>query len=190
MEPMKKSWLELLNPFTWLAAIFGPLLRWLGLMPPPRTDGFQNIQRRDVEDAAKAARETEDAIDAIIADMSPSEVVKTYAAAAPEDRAVMDLSVLDVAGQDWLLSLSDYELTLLSISTIGGCARSLEARAVKPIYPRPPVDKKEAEILKIPTLEDVEEEKRAFVAARFRELFHAPGVPNLNPKYVPGATVH
>lgn len=190
MEKKSKSWLDLLNPFVWLSAIFGPLLRFLGLMPPPRTDGFENLSKADVDDAEKAARETEEAIDAVVRDMSPADVVKAYASASPEDRGLMDLSVLDTDGQDWLLSLSDDDLTLLSISTIGGCARSLEARAVKPIYPKPPVDEKEAEILKIPTLEDVEEEKRAFVAARFRELFHVPGVPNLNPKYVPGATVH
>lgn len=190
MEPKKKSWLDLLNPFTWLAAIFGPLLRWLGLMPTPQTGGFENIQRRDVDDAAKAARETEEAIDVIMKDMSPAEVAKAYASASPEDRGLMDLSVLDTDGQDWLLGLSDDDLTLLSISTIGGCARSLEARAVKPIYPKPTAETETAEILKIPTAADEEEEKRTFVAARFRELFHAPGVPNLNPRYVPGATLH
>jgi len=186
----KKSWWDLLNPLTWLGAIFGSLLRWLGLMPHPPTGGFENIQRGDVEDAARAARETEEAIDAIVKDMSPAEVVRAYAAASPEDRATMDLSALDAEGQDWLLSLSDDDLTLLAMSTTGGCARSLEARTMKPIYPKPTTETETAEILRIPTVEDEEEEKRAFVAARFRELFHAPGVPNMNPRYIPSGTVH
>lgn len=190
MTEKKKSLWSLLNPFTWLAAIFGPLLRFLGLMPTPQTGGFENIQKPDVEDAAETARETEEAIDAIMKDMSPAEIVKAYASASPEERAEMDLSALSSEGVDWLLSLSDDDLTLLSISTIGGCVRSLEARAVKPIYPKPTAETETAEILKIPTAADEEEEKRAFVAARFRELFHAPGVPNLNPRYAPGATLH
>lgn len=190
MEPKKKSWLDLLNPFTWLAAIFGPILRFLGLVPPPQTGGFENFTNTDVEDAEKAARETEEAIDAILKDMSPAEVVKAYASASPEERALVDLTALDTEGQDWLLSLSDDELTLLAMSTPAGCARSLESKAVKPIYARPPVDEKEAEILTIPTPVDVEEEKRQFIAARVRELYHAPGVPNLNPQYVPSGTLH
>ncbi|CUW87423.1 hypothetical protein [Agrobacterium genomosp. 2] len=190
METKKKSWITLLNPFNWLFALFEPILRFLGLMPPPRTDGFENLQKADVDEAAEDAKRTEEAIDAIMKEMSPAEVVKAYATASPEDRATMDLSALDAGGQDWLQSLSADDLTLLSMSTTGGCARSLEARAVKPIYPRPAAETEKAEILKIPTLEDVEEEKRAFVAARYRELFHAPGIANTNPRYVPSGTVH
>lgn len=190
MNEKKKSLWSLLNPLTWIGAIFGSLLRFFGLMPHPQTGGFENIQRADVEDAAKAARETEEAIDAIVADMSPAEVVKAYTSASAEDRAEMDLTALDAEGQDWLLSLSDDDLTLLAMSTTGGCARSLEARAVKPIYPRPQSEAETAKILRIQTAIDEEEEKRAFVAARFRELFLAPGVPNPNPRYVPGTTVH
>ncbi|OCW56308.1 hypothetical protein [Hoeflea olei] len=186
----KKSLWSLLNPFTWIAAVFGPLLRWLGLMPPPRTDGFENLSTADVEEAAEQAKRTEEAIDAIVRDMSPAEVVKAYASASPEDRALMDLSVLDAEGQDWLQNLSEDDLTLLAMSTTAGCARSLEARAVKPIYRKPIDETGEAEILKIPAPVDEEEEKRAFVAARYRELFHARGVPNLNPRYVPSGTIH
>lgn len=190
MNEKKKSPWSLLNPFTWLAAIFGPILRFLGLMPPPRTDGFENLQKADVDEAAEDARRTEEAIDAMMNEKSAAQVVKDYANATPEDRALMDLSALDEAGQDWLQSLSADDLTLLSMSTTAGCARSLEARAMKPIYPRPAAETEKAEILKIPTLEDVEEEKRAFVAARYRELFHAPGIANTNPRYVPSGTVH
>lgn len=190
MGKKKKSWVTLLNPFNWIDAIFGPILRFLGLMPPPRTDGFENLSTADVEEAAEDAKRTEEAVDAITREMSPAEVVKAYASASPEDRALMDLSALDAEGEDWLHSLREDELTLLAISTKAGCARSLEARAVKPIYPRPAAETEEAEILKIPTLEDVEEEKRAFVAARYRELFLASGVANMNPRYVPSGTVH
>lgn len=189
MEPKKKSPWSLLNPFTWIVAIFEPLLRWLGLMPHPDTQGFENLSRADVEEAAEQAKRTEEAVDAILRERSPAEVVKAYASASPEDRATMDLSALDVDGQDWLQSLSEDDLTLLAMSTTAGCARSLEARAMKPIYLRPTAETEKAEILRIPTVEDVEEEKRAFVAARYRELFHAPGVPNLNPRYVP-STLH
>lgn len=189
MEKKMKSWLALLNPFRWFAALFEPLLRFLGLMPRPRTEEFQNIQREDVNEAAEQAKRTEEAVDAILRDMSPAEVVKAYAAASPKDRALMDLSALDADGQDWLQSLSGNELTLLSMSTTAGCARSLEARTVKPVY-RKPIDEKEAEILSIPAPVDGEEEKRQFITARVRELFHAPGVPNINPRYIPGNTIH
>lgn len=191
METKRRSLWSLLNPLEWLSAIFGPLLRFLGLLSPPNTEGFENIQKADVEAEAEEAKRKEEAIDAIVRDMSPAEIVKAYAAASPEDRALMDLSALDAEGQDWLQSLAEDDLTLLSMSTTGGCARSLEAKAMKPIYPRPAAEETEmAETLRIPTMEDVEEEKRAFVAARFRELWLSPGVPNLNPKYVPGATLH
>ena len=187
MEPKKKSWLDLLNPFVWLAAIFGPLLRFLGLMPPPRMDGFENIQKADVDDAERAARETEEAIDEIMRQMSPAEVAKAYASASPEDRAEMVLTALDAEGVDWLLSLSDDDLTLLSISTIGGCARSLEARAMKPIYARPQAEMETPEILAIPGVMDIEEENRQRISERFRqvqrELWLSPGVPALQPKH-------
>lgn len=194
MNEKKKSPWSLLNPFTWLAAIFGPILRFLGLMPPPRTDGFENLQKADVDEAAEDARRTEEAIDAMMNEKSAAQVVKDYANATPEDRALMDLSALDEAGQDWLQSLSADDLTLLSMSTTAGCARSLEARAMKPIYPRPAAETEKAEILRIPTVEDVEEEKRRLIAERFRqvqrELWLSPGVPNMNPRHVSRTTPH
>ncbi len=135
-------------------------------------------------------RRTEEAIDAMMNEKSAAQVVKDYANATPEDRALMDLSALDADGQDWLQSLSEDDLTLLAMSTTAGCARSLEARAMKPIYPRPAAETETVGILKIPTVDDIEEEKRAFVAARFKELFLAPGVANTNPRYVPSGTIH
>jgi len=194
METKKKSWITLLNPFNWLFALFEPILRFLGLMPHPNTEGFENLSKADVDEAAEDAKRTEEAIDAIMQATSPAEVVKAYASASPEDRAVMDLSVIDEDGQQWLQSLSSHDLTLLSMSTVGGCARSLEARAVKPIYPRPHSETETPEILRIPTVEDVEEEKRRLIAERFRqvqrELWLSPGVPNMNPRHVPRTTLH
>lgn len=190
MNETKKSWWSLLNPLNWLAAIFSPLLRFLGLMPHPRTDGFENIQAADVDEAAEQAKRTEEAVDAIVRQMSPPEVVKAYAGANPEDRAVMDLSALDTDGVDWLLGLSDDELTLLAMSTTAGCARSLDARDVKPSYPKAKPKTETPAVLRTTSAVDREEENRQFIAARVRELFHAPGVPNLNPQYVPSATLH
>jgi hypothetical protein len=194
METKKNSWLALLNPWSWLLALFSPILRFLGLLPPPRTDGFENISKADVDEAAEAAKRTEDAIDAIMRDMSPAEVVKAYASASPEARAEMDLSALDFDGQAWLLGLSDDDLTLLAMSTPAGCARSLEARNVRPIFPRKTAAETEtAEILRIPTEPDEEERKRQAIMERFqqvrRELWLAPGVPNPNPRHIP-RTLH
>ncbi|MDR6587440.1 hypothetical protein [Agrobacterium tumefaciens] len=195
----KKSVWNLLNPLAWfeaafslLAWVFGPILRFLGMMPHPPTTGFQNIDKADVEEAAADAENTQEAIDAILREMSPAEVVHAYANAAPDSRIAMDLSVIDEDGQNWLLNLSDDDLTLLAMSTVGGCARSLESRAVIPTYPRPSVNEKEAEILTIPTPEDIEEQNRQLIAERFRAELRAlsPRPGNLNPKYTPMPTLH
>lgn len=201
MEKKKKSIWQMLNPLEWIEAalsllawLLGPLLKLFGMLPHPSTGGFENISKADVDEAAEDARRTEEAIDAMMNEKSAAQVVKDYANATPEDRALMDLSALDEAGQQWLQSLSADDLTLLSMSTTGGCARSLEARAVKPIYPRPAAEMEEAEILRIPTVEDVEEEKRRLIAERFRqvqrELWLSPGVPNMNPRHVSRTTLH
>lgn len=198
MEKKKSMW-NLLNPLEWLNAAFsllawafGPILRFLGLMPHPPTTGFQNIEKADVDEAAADATSTEEAIDAIMRGMSPAEVVKAYASATPDDRTAMDLSVLDEAGQDWLLNLSDDDLDLLSMFTIGGCARSLEARVLKPSYPRPSVAPEAAETLRIPTAADAEEQNRQLIAERFRAELRAlsPRPGNLNPQYTPSVTLH
>lgn len=196
MEKKKSAWWWM-NPLRWLDAavdalvwLFGPILRWFGLLTPPSTAGFENIQKSDVDDAARDATDAERAIDMILADRSPAEIVSAYAKADPATREAMDLSVIDPDGQSWLLTLTDDELTLLSMSTVGGCARSLEARAMKPIFVKPTPDTTTAEILRIPTAADEEERKREFVAARFRELWLAPGVANPQPRYVPVDTLH
>lgn len=196
MPEKKKSWWTYLNPLTWiegffqvLGAIFSPILRFFGLLAPPSTEGFENIQRADVDDAKKLAAEQEAAVDAITREMSPAEVVRAYARADAAGRASMDLSALDLESQDWLLRLSDEDLDKLSISTTYGCARSLEAKEVKPSYAKPKLETEAPEILETPSAEEIEQRKREFVSARFRGLFHAPGIPNTDPRFVP-ATVH
>ncbi|GEC31711.1 hypothetical protein N181_01715 [Sinorhizobium fredii USDA 205] len=200
MEKKKKSAWNWLNPMTWieaafalLAAIFAPLLRWLGMLTPPSTQGFQNIRKEDVEDAKQLAQEQEAAVDAITREMSPAEIVRAYAKADVAGRATMDLSALDFGQQDWLLRLSDEALSKLAMSTKGGCARSLERREVLPSYPKAAAETEAPEIYAIPSAEDEEEWKRQQIAALFRqvqrELYHAPGIPNLQPKHTP-ATLH
>lgn len=196
MTEKKKSMWSWLNPMTWfggffqlVAAVFGPILRWLGLLTPPSTEGFENIQRADVDDAAKLATEQEAAVDELQRQMSPAEVVRAYAKADASGRAVMDLSALDLEEQDWLLRLSDEDLDKLGMGTVSGCARSLEQRAVLPIYAKPTAETETVEILRTPTEEEIEQMKRDFVSARFRELFLNPGVANPNPKFIP-ATLH
>lgn len=200
MEKKKKSAWALLNPLEWiagffqmLAAVFAPLLRWMGMLTPPSTDGFENIRKEDVADEKKLAEQQEAAVDAIVREMSAAEIVRAYARADAAGRASMDLRVLDDGQIDWLLRLSEEDLDKLGMSTTGACARSLEALEVRPAYPKPSAETETAEIYTIPTVEDEEEWKRQQIAALFRqvqrELFHAPGVPNLQPKHTP-TTLH
>lgn len=191
MDTKRKSFWNWLNPMTWIdgffrliGAVFGPLLRLFGLMPPPCTEGFENIEPADIADAETLALEQEAAIDELSQQMSPAEIVRAYAKADAVVRATMDLSGLGFEGQCWLLGLSDEDLAKLSMSTTGGCARSLEQRAVLPSYAKPQPEMETAEILVIPTEDDEEQMNRDFVSARFRELFHAPGVPNPKPRFV------
>lgn len=200
MKKKTKSMWALLNPFEWiagffqmLAAVFGPLLRWLGMLTSPRTDGFESIQKEDVEDAKKLAQEQEAAVDTLARAMPPAEVVRAYARADTAGRATMDLRALDASEQDWLLGLSDEDLDKLAMSTTGGCTRSLEAKDVKPSYAKQKPEMETVEILRTPTEEDEEEWKRQQIAALFRqvqrELWLAPGVPNPNPRHTP-TTLH
>jgi hypothetical protein len=193
MEPKNKSPWVLLNPLMWIVALVEPFLRFLGLMPHPRADGFENLQKTDIDEAAEDARRTEEAVDAIIRDMSPAEVVRAYGRANAEARATMDLSALDLEGQDWLLSLSDEELDLLGMSTTAACARSLEAMVVKPAYRKPAAETEAPEILSIPSAENDDDWKRRYVADRFRqvqrELWLSLGVPNPKPQHA-AVTLH
>jgi hypothetical protein len=150
-----------------------------GYFPAPDTEGFQNLSRADVDDAQRLAKEKEAAVDALQKEMSPAEIVRAYAHSDAAGRATMDLSALAFDQQDWLLKLSDNELTLLGMSMVSGFARSLEERKVLPIY-KPKAEMETAEILVIPTEEDIEQEKRDFITARSQELIYAPGIPNPN----------
>jgi len=196
----KKSMWSLLNPLEWLnaaigllAVVFAPLLRWLGMLTPPSTVGFENIQKADVDDAKQLAEEQEAAVDALTQTMSPAEVVRAYARADVVGRAEMDLRELDDAQQDWLLRLSEDDLAKLGMSTTGACARSLEAREVRPCYPKTTAEADAPEILSTPSAEDNDEWKRQQIAALYRqvqrELWLAPGVPNLQPKHT-AASLH
>lgn len=101
METKKKTPWSLLNPLECLnaafgvfAALFAPLLRWLGMLTPLRTDGFEKIQKTDVEDGKKLAEEQETAVDTITREMSPAEVVRAYARADAVRRAAASANVL------------------------------------------------------------------------------------------------
>lgn len=195
-EKPKKSLRSLLNPLTWLDAVvgllvtlLGPILRLFGRMPLPDTGGFENIQTSDVDEAERLAKQQQAVVDAMARAMSPAEIVRAYARAETAGRAVMDLSGLDMAEQDWLLQLSDDDLVKLSMSTTAACARSLNARSVKPAYARPKPEVEPPGILKIPSAEETEEAKRQVVAARFRELVLTPGTSNTN-AYRAADTLH
>lgn len=191
MDKTKKSPWSWLNPLTWIdvafsfiAWVFGPILRALGYFPHPDTEGFENIERGDVEDEARLASEQQAAVDELQKQMSPADVLRAYARSDATGRANMDLSALNFDQQHWLLSLSDTDLALLGMSTTSGCARSLEQREVLPLYAKPQPETETPEIIAIPSVDDDGEQmKRDFVAARFRELFYAPGVPNPAPRF-------
>lgn len=200
MEKKKKSAWALLNPLEWLhaafrllAAVFAPLLRGLGMLTPPSTERFENLTKADVDDAKQIAEQQEAAVDTLVREMSPTDVVRAYARADAAGRAEMNLQVLDDAQQDWLLRLSEEDLAKLAMSTTGACGRSLEAKEVRPSYAKMKPEAEAPEILSTPSAVDEEEWKKEQIAALFRqvqrELFHAPGVPNLQPKHTP-TTLH
>lgn len=198
MAQKKRPAWALLNPLSWIEAVLGlfatlfrPLLKWLGMLSPPSTEGFKNTQVADVEDEARDARNAEAAIDAIICEKSAAEIVKAYAMAGREERATMDLSVLETDAQDWLLGLSEDDLTLMGMSNIGGCARSLKAKQVLPSYSRPRDEKSASELLLVPDSADEDQQRRQHIAERFREVLRLPlGISNADPRYIPGVTFH
>lgn len=184
MTEKKKSPWYWLNPLTWIDAILSTLLQAFGLLPPPNTEGFEDIERADIDDEARLAAEQQAAVDELQKEMSPAEIARAYAKSDAAGRATMDLSALGIEGQCWLLGLSDTDLARLGMSTMSGCARSLEERQVLPVYAKPKQPEMEtAEILRTPTEEELDEIKRAFITARYQELFHAPGVANPRPSF-------
>lgn len=197
------------NPLAWIDAILqtiGGILHrifaFLGMMSPPSTGGHENVQVADVEDAEKVAREAQEAIDDILADMTPAQIVHTYCTASEDARKAIDLTKLSVDQQDWLLRLSDADLAMLGRSGEAACGRSVEARKLMLNRQRlrPAETESAPQVLEIPVAEPIvdeltEDEKRQFlrefIADRHAELFLPSGAPNTDPKFTPrSATVH
>lgn len=196
------------KPLAWIDAILqsiGGILHrmfaFLGMMSPPSTSGHANIQAADVSDAEKVARETQEAIDEILADMTPAQIVHAYCTASEKARKTIDLSKLSVDQQDWLLRLSDADLTMLGGSGEAACGRSVEAcqLMLNRQRLRPSETVSAPRVLKIPgepiveemTEDEKRERLREVIADRHSELFLASGAVNPEPKFTPrGATVH
>jgi hypothetical protein len=195
------------NPISWIDAvlqIFGAVLNsifhFFGLVPPPRTDGYENVQVADVNDAAKEAKAAQEAIDTIDAHMTPGQVVHAYCTAAVEARKTMDLGKLTTKQQNWLLSLPDADLIMLGQSGAAACKQSVEAceLVLNRAKLRPAVAQAAPQVLKIPGAASIVEEMsedekreylREFIADRHAELFMASGSANPNPKSLP-RTLH
>lgn len=197
------------NPLSWIGTILqsiGVFLHMLGisfgLIQPPRSDGHENIQTTDVTDAEEDARREQEAIDEIVAYMTPAQVVHAYCKASVEARKTINLAPLSMEQQDWLMRLSDKDLVLLRGSGETACGRSVEAMRVivNRSKLRPAQMEAAPQVLKIPGADPIADEMtddekreyhREFFANRHAELFLASGAPNLIPTFTPrGATVH
>jgi hypothetical protein len=196
------------NPISWidavlhlLGAVLNRIFRFFGLVPPPRTDGHENLQMEDIIDAEKEATRAQEAIDTMAADMTPAQIVHAYCTASEEGRKTMDLGKLTSEQQDWLLRLSDADLVMLGQSGEAACKQSLEAGKLllNRAKLRPAETEAAPHVLRIPGAaaiveETSEDEKRKylreFIAARHSELFMASGAANPNPKFAPRATLH
>jgi hypothetical protein len=188
----KRSWL---NPLAWIEQIYAffialvtGILQLFGLMPPPNTEGFENIQPADVEAAAAGAVEKQTAIDVSMSLLGRPEIVYAYALATEEQRAAMDLARLSPLEQDWLLGLSDADLVLLAASGLAACSRSLRDRTlvtnVRRLRDRSDsISGSDNEDL--PDEDDREERNRAYVSARFRKLMSMPAGTDPGYKSVP-----
>ncbi|MGV2052832.1 hypothetical protein ACQZ48_22410 [Agrobacterium sp. 22-209-1] len=197
------------NPLSWLGSILNSIGAFLhllgvsfGLIPPPPTDGHENIQTTDVVTAEQDARRQQEATDDINANMTPAQVVHAYCTASEESRKTVNLAPLSMEQQDWLMRLSDADLVMLGESGETACRRSVEARKllVNRAKLRPADVETAPKILKIPGAAPIvdemsEDEKREyhreFFADRHAELFLSSGAPNTNPKFTPpSATLH
>ncbi|UFS81579.1 MULTISPECIES: hypothetical protein [Rhizobium] len=178
---------KVLNPMWYLGGItsflydvFGPLLRWLGLMKSEPPIPHDNTQVDDVLAASQEAVAQADAIEELGKQMTPAEIVRAYAGANAEDRPGMDLSALSEQQQDWLLSRSDVDLVYLAHETDAGLERSLTALQVFRWKPRR-TEPEPAPILTTTPMTD--EEKALFIRARVSELWLPDGTANPEPKY-------
>lgn len=155
-----------LNGLTsFLYVVFGPILRWMGLMKSEPPIPHDDTTVGDVAAAAQEAVAQAEVIEELAKQMTPAEVVRAYAKADAEDRPAMDLSVLTEQQQDWLLSRGDVDLVYLANESDSGLERSLSALQVfrwKRRRPQPePVP-----ILTTTPMSD--EEKAQCIAARYR----------------------
>ena len=172
--------------YAFFTALITDILKLFGLAPRPATDDFENIQAKDVEDAAAGAVEREASADALFHELSPAQVVHAYAQATEEQRAVMDLGQLSQVEQDWLLGLSDTDLVLLGASGMAACARSLRDRAVLTNPKRlrgGDFDMSDKDSVLRPDDDDREAANRGYISARFQALMSAPA--GTNPHHKP-----
>ncbi|UWU23021.1 hypothetical protein N2601_08765 [Rhizobium sp. CB3060] len=181
--------LKFFNPLWWLEGLtsilhefFGPILRALGLMKSPPPIPHDNAQIEDVRDAARLAEQQQAAVEALQAKMSAAEVVRAYARATEDTRKAMDLVALSEEQQDWLLRLSDVDLIFLGNESVAGCERSLNALQVFRFKARRQAQEPERSPI-LSTSCMTEEEKRAFIKARYAELYLPDGSANPEPKY-------
>lgn len=174
----KASHLKFLNPFTWIGmalslmrSLFSALARAFGLTPPPDTTGLERIERSDVEDAARLAREKQNALDELTRTIAPQDVVHAYCRAHADERPAIDLGALTPVDQDWLLRLDDVELILLAQAGPDICRIALEQKMVKPLFWR--VQKQASPQPSSSSSLDVghdDEWKRRYIARQFREV--------------------
>lgn len=184
MKSKKTSTWNWLNPLLWLqqiytffASLVTDILKLFGLVPPPATNGFADIQTEDVENAAAGAVEKEAMADALLQQLCPDEIVHAYTLATEDQRAAMDLGKLSAREQDWLLGLSEADLVLLGASGIAACARSLRDCAVVISARRLRSDgigTSDQDYASRSDDEDREAGNMAYISARFRELMSAP----------------
>jgi hypothetical protein len=189
-----KNLRKFLNPLHWVDLFFSFIGRIFSLIcsvmgwGKPQADGFQNIRPEDVEREAQTAKEQQDAVEELVKRRSPGSVVHAYACADSATRSSIDLSVLDVAQQDWLMRLSDAELILLSGSGESACTRSVNAMQVIPNFKKLRAQPEElaAKILPIPTKASAvvmtEDEKFDTIRAQYNALFRTLAEPRMKPR--------
>ena len=132
---MQKKWW---NPVSWmqyalegvwsiLSGIWTAILGIFGIHPTAPGGAHEDIKLGDVDDAAAAEADKQALADLMTAEMTPVDVVLAYASAGLMDRPTVDLGKLTPQQQDWLVSLSEGDLALLSASGHPSCEMSLKA---------------------------------------------------------------
>ncbi|WP_428427337.1 hypothetical protein [Pararhizobium sp.] len=123
------SWMQFALEAIWsvLSGIWTAILGIFGIHPTAPRGAHENIKLGDVDDAAAAEADKQALADLMNAEMTPADVVLAYASAGLMDRPTVDLGKLTPEQQDWLVSLSDGDLALLSASGHPSCEMSLRA---------------------------------------------------------------